>query len=174
MLEIISKKSILIGSFVLMSIMFIIVILIVNPLIDGGDGLEVVKLQLSFSKDAGIDIIQGWGKSGIANFNQWIFTDYIFAFAYSVFFASLLAMLILKKGMSKSASYTWTVYLAFIAGFFDWIENTMELFFLNNPSNFSSFLFFIHSIIASLKWATGPIAVVYIIILLSKQNESHV
>jgi hypothetical protein len=170
MLETISKKSMLIGSLVLMSVMFTIVMFFVNPQIDGSDGIGIIKLQLSFSKEAGIGIIYGWGESGIAHFKQWIFTDYIYAFSYSVFFASLLSMLILKKGKSKSPAYTWVVYLAFVAGVFDWIENTMELFFLNNPTNFPNTLFFIHSIIATLKWSAVPIAVAYIVILLTKKN----
>ncbi len=173
MLEIMSKKLILISSLVLMCITFTIVMFFANPQIDGADGLGVIELQLSFNKEAGIGIIQNWGESGIANFRQWIFTDYIYAFAYSVFFASLLSMLILKKGKGSSLNYTWVVYLAFVAGILDWMENTMELIFLNNPIDFSSSLFFFHSIVAVLKWSAVPIAVAYIVILLTKTNESR-
>lgn len=172
MIEIISKKPVLKGSLILMSIMFTIVMFFVNPQIDGNDGLGVIKLQLSFSKEVGIGIIHGWGESGIAHFKQWIFTDYIYAFSYSVFFASLLSMLILKKGKSKLLGYSWVVYLALIAGILDWIENTIELFFLNDPTAFSGTLFFLHSVIATLKWAAVPIAVVYIIVLLTQKNKS--
>jgi regulatory protein YycH of two-component signal transduction system YycFG len=59
MLETISKKSVLIGSLVLMSVMFTIVMFFVNPQIDGSDGIGIIKLQLSFSKEAGIGIIYG-------------------------------------------------------------------------------------------------------------------
>jgi len=173
MLHILNKKPVLIGSLILMSISFVIVMFFVNPSIDGGNGTEVIKLQLSFDKEAGTAIINGWGESGIEHFKQWIFTDYIYAFAYSVFFASLLSFLILKKGMGASFVYRGAIYLAFAAGFFDWVENTMELSFLSNPSEFSSILFFLHSIVAVAKWATIPIAVAYIVILLAKTDKPN-
>ncbi len=170
MLEKLNSKTVLIGSLALMSIMFVIVMFYVNPSIDGGNGLGVIKLQLSFDKEAGIEIIHSWGKDGVERFRQWIITDYIYAFAYSAFFASLLSFLILKKGKATYRAYTISVYLAFVAGFLDWVENTIELTFINNPSDFSSTLFFAHSIIALLKWAAVPIAVAYIVVLLTKKN----
>jgi len=171
MLIIISKKSILLSSLILMLIMFTIIMFFVNPLIDGVNGIGVIELQLSFTKEAGVEIINMWGSSGIEYFRQWIFVDYIYAFSYSIFFASLLSMLILKKAKDTSLAYTWVVYLAFIAGAFDWIENTIELFFFRDPSDFSSTLFFFHSILATLKWLAVPVVVVYIFVLLIKSNK---
>jgi len=174
MLHALNRKVVLIGSLVFMSIMFVIVMFFVNPSVDGGNGAGVIKLQLSFEKESGIKIINSWGQSGIENFNQWIFTDYIYALAYSVFFASLLSFLILKKGKETYLAYKSVVYLAFIAGFFDWVENTIELLLVNNPSEVSNTLFFLHSIVASLKWAAIPIAVAYILVLLTKKNAHSV
>jgi hypothetical protein len=173
MLHALNSKTALIGSLIFMSIMFVIVMFFVNPSIDGGNGTGVIKLQLSFDKEAGIEIINSWGKSGIEQFKQWIFTDYIYAFSYSVFFASLLSFLILKKGKETSRVYKGGVYLAFVAGLFDWVENTIELFFVNNPSDLSSTIFFFHSIVAIMKWAAIPIAAAYIAVLLTKNNKSH-
>lgn len=170
MINALSNKIVLFGSLIAMCIMFVIVMFCINPAIDGLNGIGVIKLQLSFDKEVGLEIINSWGASGIEHFSQWIFTDYLYALTYAVFFASLLSSLILKKGMSSRLSYTWVVYLAFVAGLLDWTENTMELFFINNPSEFSNILFFLHSIVASVKWAAVPIAVVYVIVLLSKQN----
>ena len=53
------------------------------------------------------------------------------------------------------------------------IENTLELLFINNPIEFSNTLFFIHSIIASLKWMALPIIVTFII-KLSLQDNANV
>lgn len=174
MLHALNRKTVLIGSLALMSIMFVIVMFVVNPSIDGGNGAGVIKLQLSFQKESGIEIINSWGKSGIENFNQWIITDYIYALAYSVFFASLLSFLILKKGKGEIFAYKSIVYLAFIAGLLDWIENTIELLFINNPSQVSNTLFFLHSIVALVKWGAFPIAVTCIVVLLTKRNECSV
>ena len=164
-----SKKSILAISLLITSIMFVIVMFIVNPHIDGSNGLSVIELQLSFNKSAGISIIQEWGEYGVSHFNQWIFTDYIYAFSYSIFFASLLSFLILQKGKNKDKSYTWVIYLAFTTGLFDWIENTIELLFLNNPIDFSDTLFMLHSMIALLKWLSVPVIIAYITILWYKK-----
>jgi len=173
LLQLLARKSVLISSLVFMLIMFSIVMFFINPQIDGVDGLGVIKLQLAFDKDVGIDIIGSWGESGIENFKQWIFTDYIYAASYSLFFASLLSYLILQKGKDKSLKYTWVVVLSFVAGALDWLENTTEIFFVNNPLGYSDSLFFLHSIIASLKWAAVPIAVVYVVVLLTKKNETY-
>lgn len=173
MLHALSKKTVLIGSLIFMSIMFCIVMFVVNPLIDSKNGLEVILLQLSFQKEAGIEIINNWGETGVSNFKKWIFTDYLYALSYSLFLSSLLSWLIIKKGRENLLSYTWVVYLVFIAGLLDCIENTIEIFFLNNPTGCSSLLFFLHSIIASLKWCAVPIATVYIVILLFQKNKKE-
>jgi len=172
MLNILSKKSIIIISMVITLIMFTVVMFIVNPSIDGKNGMGVIVLQLSFNKEVGIEIINSWTQSGIENFNKFIFTDYIYALGYSIFFASILSVLILKKSKQNILKYKLIVYLPFIAGLFDWIENTIELLFINNPIEFSNILFFIHSIIASLKWIALPIIVTFIIKLSLQDNTN--
>lgn len=163
MLNIFSKKNVLMISTVMTLIMFIVVMFIVNPSIDEKNGMGVLALQLAFDKEVGIEIINSWTQSGVENFNQFIFTDYIYALSYSLFFALILSVLILKKSKQNLLKYKLIVYLPFIAGLFDWIENTLELLFINNPIEFSNTLFFIHSIIASLKWMTLPIVLTFII-----------
>jgi len=172
MLNKLSKKSIVIISTLVMLIMFIIVMFIVDPAIDGENGIGVIALQLAFDKEVGVKIINSWTQSGIENFNKLIFTDYIYALAYSIFFSSILSALILKKSMQNIPQYKFIVYLPFIAGLLDWTENTIELFFINNPIEFSSTLFFIHSIVSSLKWITLPIVIAFII-KLSLQNSRY-
>ena len=163
MFTLFSNKKIIGISTVITLIMFAVVMFIVNPSIDGKNGMSVLALQLAFDKEVGIEIINTWGKSGIENFKQLIFTDYIYALGYSFFFASILSVLILKKSKQNSSKYKFIIFLPFIAGLFDWIENTLELLFIHNPIEFSNTLFFIHSIIASLKWIALPIVVIFII-----------
>jgi hypothetical protein len=174
MLQKLGKKKVLISSLVFMSIMFVVVMFFVNPLIDGGSGSGVLDLQLSFKKNVGIDIINGWGTSGVDHFNLWIFTDYIYAFSYSLFFASLISYLALKKGKGTFLTRNLFVPLAFFSGTLDFIENTMELYFINNPYAFSNTLFFLHSVVALFKWTAVTIVVAYIFVLLTKKNEAHV
>jgi len=172
MLNILSKKSVIIISTVMPLIMFTVVMFIVNPSIDGKNGMSVIALQLAFDKEIGIEIINNWTQLGIENFNQFIFTDYIYALSYAIFFASILSVLILKKSKQNIVKYKLIIYLPFIAGLFDWIENTLELLFIKNPIEFSKTLFFIHSIIASLKWIALPIIITFIIKLILKDNAN--
>lgn len=171
MLQLLGEKKVLVGSFIVMTIMFSVVMFFINPLIDGSSGFGVIKLQLAFNKEIGVEIIERWGDTGVANFKLWIFADYIYAASYSVFFASLLSLLIIQKGKTQYPIYTWTVYLAFVAGTFDWVENTLELFFINDPERFSDSLFLLHSIISTLKWTAVPIAVIYVMILIAQKME---
>ena len=173
MLRTLGKSKVLISSFALTSVMFVIVMFFVNPSIDGGNGSGVLELQLSFEKNVGIELIKSWGKSGVNHFNRWIFTDYIYAFSYSLFLASLISYLALKKGKEACLASISFVRLAFLSGTLDFFENSMELSFMNNPYVFSNNLFFVHSILATLKWATVTIVIVFIFVLLAKKNEVH-
>jgi hypothetical protein len=172
MIEILSKKIILIFSIILTIIMFIIVVFIVSPMMDGGDGTGVVKLQLSFQKVEGIKIVESWGQLGISNFNKWIFTDYIYAFAYSLLFATILARLIKKRKLINS-NIKYLVLLPFVAGLLDMTENTMELFFINNQTSFSNSLFYLHSLVSTVKFLLIAISLILIIVLWLKKKKIY-
>ncbi|WP_422133955.1 hypothetical protein [Endozoicomonas sp. ALD040] len=165
MLDKLNNKVLIICSLISTCIMFSIVMFYVNPLIDGKNGFEVIGLQLAFNKSVGIELVRHWGDSGINNFKSLIFTDYIYAVSYSLFFSSLLSFLIFKNNKSKHFSYTWVVYLAFLAGILDCIENTIELRFLENTAIFSDDIFLIHSWLAVFKWATLPVILGYVLVL---------
>ena len=126
-------------------ILSIIVIYIVSPLIANGKGIGVVTLQFAFFKPLGQEIVSQWN---IEAFNQWIFTDYLFALSY----ASLLASVLLYLEKTKHLGASIYPYVALSAGLFDWIENSIEWYFINDMEGCSSILFFLHSVFASLKW----------------------
>ena len=143
------KKTVVI-SMLLTLILFIVVMFIVNPMIDGKEGFDVIALQLSFSKEVGEKIIASWD---VAAFYRWIVFDYLYAFAYGLFFASLIVWLEKEKNMVHSIF----PYIAVAAALFDWTENTLELWFLHDPAVFPSALFFLHSCLAVLKWLALPV-----------------
>ena len=147
-----ASKQVVFVSMISTVIMAFIVMIIVDPMIDGKDGFSVITLQLSFDKELGKEIISSWN---IEAFNRWIIMDYLYALSYIIFFASLLLWLEKIKNLQSSI----VPYLAIGAGVFDWIENSFELLFLNNIETFSSTLFFIHSIFATLKWLALPIII---------------
>jgi len=153
------KKRVVIVSAVMTIVMFIIVMGIINPMIDGSNGMGVLALQLAFDKALGIEIIQSWGERGAESFRFLILADYLYAICYSIFFASLLSRLIIQHSKVNQS----LLFIPFIAGLFDWIENTMEILFMSNPMEFSETLFFIHSIVASLKWVTLPVVLAFIL-----------
>jgi len=128
------------------------VMVIANPTIDGKDGLDVIALQLAFFKDSGIKIASSWD---FETFKRWIFWDYIYAVSYVSFFVSLLLWL----GKIKKYNVKPFVYIAILAGLFDWIENSLEIWFLSDVDGFSSALFFFHSALATLKWMALPIVI---------------
>jgi hypothetical protein len=157
-----AKKSIVLTSMITTLIMAFIVMVIVDPMIDGGNGFNVIALQLSFDNTLGEKIVSDWN---IEAFNQWIIMDYIYALSYVIFFSSLILWLEKSKNLPSSI----VPYIALSAGIFDWIENSLELWFLNHIETFSSTLFFIHSVFATLKWLALPIIIGTIIKLYQKR-----
>lgn len=170
MLERIGKKNIFIITSIALAIMYA-VMTFVNPLIDGHDGKSVLELQLSFEKERGMKIVTGWGSDGPNRFNKWIIFDYIYAVAYSFFMAATLSLLVLKHGIGGKTFYRWIVYLSLTTGGLDWIENTLEIPFVNNPSGYPAELFFIHSVVAAIKWAIVGVAAITILLLLIKTQK---
>lgn len=158
-----NNKKMLIGFGILTGIMFIIVMFIVNPMIDTKTGLDVIKLQLSFTTKNGKSIIDNWNDIGQQNFLKYIYTDYIYAFSYSIFLSSLYLNKLLKNHIKIIDKHYLILILPFVAGLFDMIENTVEIFFIKNSNNFSELLFSIHSILASLKWLGLPIIIYFLI-----------
>ena len=162
-MKFLSNKKIVIFSAITTTIMAFIVMVIFDPLVDGKNGFDVIALQLSFIKEVGVGIVSSWN---IEAFQTWIVLDYLYAFSYMVFFASLLLWLAKKKGVS-SGIYP---YIALCAGVCDWIENSLELWFLSDIEGFSSTLFFVHSIVATLKWLALPVIVWHIVKLYRVKN----
>ena len=168
MLKFLRKKSILFSSLIAMMIMFVIALLIVNPGIDGGDGASILALQLAFDKQVGIKIVEQWGPAGHAFYNRWAFNDSIYAVCYSLFFASLLALLGFRANKVVTRGSAIPPFIALTAGILDCVENFMEYLFVQNPIDFSADLFFFHSIITVCKWAAIMTAVLIVFILALK------
>ena len=161
-----NKKTVILSA-IFTAIMAFIVMVIVNPIIDGENGLGVIALQLSFDKTIAKEIISTWN---IGAFKEWIFTDYIYTLSYVLFFASLLLWL----GKEKHVNVKRFVAIAFFAGMFDWVENSLELWFLQDMDHFPSTLFFIHSVLSTLKWLALPVVLWKIVQLLKTKRVTYV
>ena len=149
-MQFLAHKKIVMLSMITTIILGTIVMLFVDPLIDGGNGFDVIALQLSFDKAAAQEIVSSWD---ISAFRKWIIMDYLYAMSYMIFFASLILWLEKRKGLAHG----YVSIIALCAGIFDWIENSLELWFLQDTESFSATLFFVHSLLATLKWLALPI-----------------
>ena len=149
-MKFLANKKIVIFTAVTTAIMAFIVMVLFDSMVDGKNGLDVIALQLAFSKEIGASIVSSWN---VEAFKNGIVLDYIYALSYMLFFASLMLWLAKEKGV-PSGIYA---FIAIFAGVCDWIENSLELWFLSDIEGFSSALFFVHSIVATLKWMALPI-----------------
>lgn len=171
MLDWLGKIRIFTAALIALAIMFA-VMLFVNPWIDGHDGRSVLELQLSFQKERGIEIINGWGESGPDRFKKLIIFDYLYAAAYAFFFAATLSLLVLKHGLAGKSFYHRLVYLPLAAGGLDWLENSMEISFVSAPLSYSEGWFFFHSVVAAIKWAiVGGVAGTLLFLWIKKSPE---
>ena len=171
----IAKKNILAFSLLSTVVLSFIMAIIVDPQVSSESNQGLLDLQFSFYKENALNILGLWGEEGIRAFNRFIFIDYLYPISYSIFLSSLLSRSILKLEKPEKNDF-YFVLLPFGAGLFDFIENTMEISFVNNPISFSSELFFLHSIIAVIKWCgiLTTVALIiknYILVFENKQNN---
>jgi len=165
MIEVFAHKRFVWLSLLAFLVTFAICTFIVNPQIDGKDGSSLLALQLAFDKEVGLQIIESWGAEGRAFYLRWSFTDYLYAAAYSLFLASLLANLAVRTGKGDQLLFFITPLIALSAGVFDCAENSLEAAFVINPVTFNAQLFYFHSVIALCKWAAIGVALLTIFIL---------
>jgi len=166
-MQILANKKIVLISMITTVCMFILVMFIANPIIDTKNGIDVILLQLMFDKHEAIELVSHWD---VAVFNKWIITDYLYALSYTVFFVSLLSWLIKVKDIPNAHRYHILIYIAMLAGMLDWVENSLELWFLYDVEYFSATLFWIHSLLASIKWLCLPLIMFGIIKLYRVKN----
>ena len=126
----------------------VVMIVVFAPLGEKG-GIEIVALQFSFTPDRFAAIVARWGDDGVALFRSRMWLDYLYPTAYSF----LLAGLLFRK--SGKGTFVW---VPFLAGLFDFIENTIHLKILGKPNLFSPLFAFspslvlLASLLATVKW----------------------
>jgi len=60
--------------------------------------------------------------------------------------------------------------MPFIAGLLDWLEDSMELSFINDLEGYSGILFTLHSLVASAKFIFIILSFIFIIVLWIKKK----
>lgn len=164
MLKFLSADRTLKGSAMAAVILFILVMLVINPRIDGSHGLGVIALQLAFVKSEGMRIVTGWGTTGIHRFQQWLWVDYLYAVAYGLFLTSLLARTARRHFVRPQVGARVLMLCPLLASSLDWMENSLELLFIQDPGAVSRLLFWCHSLLASIKWLLLPVVVTTLLV----------
>jgi hypothetical protein len=124
----------------------------------------VVALQLAFTKGTFANIIQQWGPSGVRAYQtSTVWIDSWFPLAYALLLSSLMAVLAARAGGRAArlghAPFAWP-WLAMVL---DWLENTLHLILLRNPSDLSATWVLVASLAAAIKW--GLIAVTILVLV---------
>lgn len=159
------NRQLRIYSTLLAAVLGAVVVFLVDPYIEGG-GRSIVFLQLSLDRNAAEQVVATWGGGAAIRFSRTIWLDYLFACAYALSLASWLLRLIEKKGLSSSRRYSAAVWLALAAGMSDWMENSLELFFLTDPEGFPGPLFTFHSLFVWLKFTALAFSLLVLLRLL--------
>ena len=120
---------------------------------------SMIELQLAFDKNEALIIIDTWGDSGKKHFLDSIWIDFLFPAGYSTFLSSLIARSLIRI---KSLRFKSLIFIPFAAALLDIIENTIEIFFVMDPSLISENLFILHSIIASVKWILAVSTLIFL------------
>jgi len=150
-------------------IMFYLVMFKVNAEIDHHNGLNVLRLQLAFTLENADTIVREWEGFQTESFVKAMRYDYLYAFCYSFFFASLFAWLLHRRGL-EDTHYRFGIGIAFMAGLLDWFENSVEILYITHHPSMNEMLFFIHSVAASVKWLSLPVVLVLYLMILSKRS----
>jgi hypothetical protein len=124
----------------------------------------IVALELAFSAQAFGNIALQWGAEAVRAYRTaTLLVDYWFPLAYSLFLASLMALLSSQAGKARWSNW---VALPFIAALLDWVENTAHLVLLRDPTHLSGTLVLVASMAAALKWSLVAVSVVVILHLI--------
>jgi len=108
-------------------------------------------------------VLRQWGEAGVTGYREHLWLDYLFPAAYAIFFASLIAWMDGKRTISTGKI---PIIFSFplVAGLLDWLENTIHLQLLQNPTAINAVLIFSAFVISSTKWLLLFVTVIYILI----------
>ena len=149
-----AKKYVVWISF-LASLLIIILFVFLDHAGRPQDTPSPLVLQLTFSKDVFLSILNQWGEDGIKTYKTILVFDYLFPLFYSLFLASCLARLTINRNPAWRKFYLFLFTLPFISALLDWCENTFHFILLRDMSQISQTLVTISAISAYTKWSLG-------------------
>lgn len=133
---------------------FTVVMNNIDLIIAGPYGKGSLYLQLSFTKENFISVLNNWGPEGIAYFLDTIWLDFLYPPMYALLLSSGAANTVKKLNeLSKTDEEISGLKLSipFIAAGFDYTENLAEIYILKN-NLFTDFNIAAASSISAIKW----------------------
>lgn len=137
-----------------------------------GGGMSVIGLQLAFTPENFLAVVEGWGAAGVAQFQQTIWLDYLFPVAYAVLLASLLARLTAWPDRPPDRARLILFALPFVAALCDYLENALHLILLSDPPVFPAGTVLLASVVAAIKWVLIGLSAVVIVLLLIRRRRT--
>lgn len=137
-----------------------------------GGGMSVIGLQLAFTPENFLAVVEGWGAAGVAQFQQTIWLDYLFPVAYAVLLASLLARLTFRPDRPPDRVRLALFTLPFVAALCDYLENALHLILLADPPVFPAGTVLLASVVAAIKWVLIGLSAAVIVLLLVRRRRT--
>lgn len=116
-------------------------------------GEGILAYQGAFTKARTLQILSQWGEAGVALYLKTVWLDYLFPIAFAVFFGGLIALLLRNKRGKPSVIHLALFSLPFLAAFFDYVENTLQIYLVFDTATKPDSLFFLMSTLAVVKKA---------------------
>lgn len=151
--SIIDSQAVLVVWSVLLAITFLASILIVNPTLDPNRSVfswPQLQLQFAYTPLNGIKVLQSWGPGSIDRYFSVIWIDLIFALSYGPAFS------IYIRRMGGGVAWSLVPFVEMITNL---VETSLEIYWVghHSPDNLLFTPFFVHSIVATIKWALVPV-----------------
>lgn len=150
-------------------IVFLIVFSSMGAQPDASDP-TVFDLQLAFSADRFVEVVEAWGPDVTNDFRAHLWIDCLFPVVYSVALASMLALLSVRDLKTRPGDQPpyWVLVmfaLPFVGALCDLVENVLHWIALDDPLNPPGVLIVLASGAAAIKWTVLGIALAVIVML---------
>jgi len=137
---------------------------------------NVLEFEFAWTADQINIIFAAWGETGMYIQALAVYFDFLYIIGYTFFIFGVL-LLISRNLNGKIQDITIVIALsAFLAGFFDVIENINLLFMLSDPLTFPTSSPFIASVSATIKFSLLFLQIIYflivVIVLLTQKNKN--
>ncbi|MBA7505787.1 hypothetical protein ES706_04464 [subsurface metagenome] len=163
-----NKILILITIIAFLSFLLIQVIVMgpIESVLKSTTGYGVLEFEFAWVPEVINNIFTAWGLDGIAKETFVTYIDFLYLLSYSIFgFGLVLIPIRLSEGKLQEVGLFMSL-TPLIAGVFDVIENINLLIMLGNPSSFQSFIPFVASLSAVLKFGFLLIGIIFFVITL--------